>query len=286
MKNLLLRSLTGAVYVAVICTAVLCRGWYFGLVFAVIAGTAVNEFLTLAWNKEPEEARARHGWLRWMDVIISAALVFVSGFYSSGTGLGYGFVVAFAALFLYLIVRPIIELYTREATPVRSIAFSYMSQVYVTVPLVFLPGVYLLGGVAGVPVMLAMFIMIWLSDTGAFLVGSAIGRHKLFPRISPAKSWEGFFGGVLFAILSGLVFYYCFPQYYSTISPLKLCGMGFTVAVFSTWGDLIESLIKRSTGVKDSGKLLPGHGGMLDRIDSLLLVIPSTLVYLFLTELL
>lgn len=283
MNNLMLRSLTGAVYVAVICAAVLLRGWFFGCVFAFFAAAAVNEFITLAWNKETEEARIKHQWLKWMDVILSALLVFASGWFSRGMGLGTGFAIAFAALFLYMIVRPVVELYTREATPMRSIAFSYMAQVYITLPLVFLPAFHILVPANGACMMLAMFIMIWLSDTGAYLVGSAIGRHKLFPRISPAKSWEGFVGGVLFATLSGLVFYYGFPRYYSSVSLLRLCGMGLTVAIFSTWGDLVESLIKRSTGVKDSGKLLPGHGGMLDRIDSLLLVIPATLVYLFLT---
>lgn len=288
MNNLVVRALTGAVYVCLICLAVIVRGWVFGLVFAFMAGAAVNEFLTLVWNKEPAESKARHSWLRWMDVALSAILVFFSGFYSKGVGFGSGLVIAFSALFLYMIVRPVIELYTKEANPVRSIAFSYMAHIYITLPLVFLPGIITFAHwsnpASGSALMLAMFIMIWLSDTGAYLVGSAIGKHKLFPRISPAKSWEGFVGGVVFATLSGLLAYYAFPDLFSQFSPLILCGMGFTVAIFSTWGDLIESLIKRSTGVKDSGRLLPGHGGMLDRIDSLLLVIPATEVYLFLAN--
>ena len=125
-----------------------------------------------------------------------------------------------------------------------------------------------------------MFIMIWLNDTGAFCVGSMIGKHKLFPRISPNKSWEGFFGGVVFAIASAFVFKYGFPQYFDNISIGGLCGLGVVVSAFATWGDLVESLIKRTLGVKDSGTLLPGHGGILDRIDSLLLVVPASLLYL------
>lgn len=286
MNNLVLRALTGAVYVCLICAAVILKGWIAGIIFGFIAGAAVNEFITLAWNKESDEAKARHKRLRLADTLLSAAIVGQA----VATGLGTGLFAAFGLLFLYLIVRPVVELYTREDAPVRSIALSYMAHVYITVPLCFLPCISAFGGhtspVSGIALTLAVFVMIWLSDTGAYLVGSAIGRHKLFPRISPAKSWEGFAGGVLFATLSGLAASYAFPDWFGALSPARLCGLGLTVAIFSTWGDLVESLIKRSTGVKDSGRLLPGHGGMLDRIDSLLLVIPASLAYLSLTDML
>ena len=132
----------------------------------------------------------------------------------------------------------------------------------------------------GQALLLAMFIRIWLSDTGAFVTGSLIGRHKLFPRISPGKTWEGFFGGIFFVVVSAVVMKLSFASTFGSESIGVLCGMGVIVAVFATWGDLVESLIKRTLGVKDSGKLLPGHGGILDRIDSLLLVVPASLVYL------
>lgn len=128
--------------------------------------------------------------------------------------------------------------------------------------------------------LLAMFIMIWLNDTGAFCVGSLFGKHRLFPRISPKKSWEGFAGGVIFAIASAFMFKYAFPQYFESVSLAGLCGLGAVVGAFATWGDLVESLIKRTLGVKDSGTILPGHGGILDRIDSLLLVVPASVLYL------
>ena len=132
----------------------------------------------------------------------------------------------------------------------------------------------------GKHLLLAMFIMIWLNDTGAFCVGSLIGKHKLIPRVSPKKSWEGFIGGMVFAIASGFVFKFGFPQYFESISLSGLCGLGAVVGAFATWGDLVESLIKRTLGVKDSGNILPGHGGILDRIDSLLLVVPASVLYL------
>ncbi len=129
-------------------------------------------------------------------------------------------------------------------------------------------------------VLLAMFILIWLSDTGAFCVGSLMGRHKLFKRISPKKSWEGFFGGLLFCLAASAFFYFYGNGVFGYLNLWQLLGMGAVVCVFGTWGDLVESLIKRSLGVKDSGSLLPGHGGILDRIDSLLLVTPALLLYL------
>ena len=185
---------------------------------------------------------------------------------------------ALTVYLLYLTFRLVMQLYSQESSPLTNIAYSYMGQMYIALPLGLMSMYYTLPD--GKFLLLAMFIMIWLNDTGAFLVGSMIGKHKLFPRISPNKSWEGFIGGVVFAIASSFVFKYCFPSYFENISIFGLAGMGAVVGAFATWGDLVESLIKRTLGVKDSGKLLPGHGGILDRIDSLLLVIPASLLYL------
>jgi len=184
----------------------------------------------------------------------------------------------FTVYLLYLIIRLVLQLYSQESSPLTNLAYSYMGQMYIALPLGLMSMYYTLPD--GKPLLMAMFVMIWLNDTGAFLVGSAIGKHKLFPRISPNKSWEGFMGGVIFSIASAFIFKYCFPIHFENISIYSLCGMGAVVGAFATWGDLVESLIKRTLGVKDSGKLLPGHGGILDRIDSLLLVIPASLLYL------
>ena len=128
--------------------------------------------------------------------------------------------------------------------------------------------------------LLALFIFIWLNDTGAFCVGTLIGKRRLFERISPKKSWEGFWGGLGLCILLAVVISYWFNDVFSGPNLYTWIGLSIVVSVFSTLGDLCESLIKRSIGVKDSGKLLPGHGGILDRIDSLLLVSPTALFFL------
>ncbi|MDE5651391.1 MAG: phosphatidate cytidylyltransferase, partial [Duncaniella sp.] len=172
----------------------------------------------------------------------------------------------------------VMQLYSQENSPLTNLAYSYMGQMYIALPIGLMSMYYTLND--GKALLLLMFIMIWLNDTGAFLVGSMIGRHRLFPRISPKKSWEGFVGGVAFAIISGIIAKLWLPDYFESASFVSLCGMGFIVGIFATWGDLVESLIKRTLGVKDSGNILPGHGGILDRIDSLLLVVPATLLYL------
>ena len=121
----------------------------------------------------------------------------------------------------------------------------------------------------------------WASDTGAYCVGSLIGKHPLFKRISPNKSWEGSVGGAVLAIGISMIFAHYDTSLYST---LQWAGMALVVVVFGTWGDLVESLMKRQLGIKDSGNILPGHGGMLDRFDSSLITIPAVALYLAICE--
>ena len=121
----------------------------------------------------------------------------------------------------------------------------------------------------------------WASDTGAYCVGSLIGKHPLFKRISPNKSWEGSVGGAVLAIGISMIFAHYDTSLYSA---LQWAGMALVVVVFGTWGDLVESLMKRQLGIKDSGNILPGHGGMLDRFDSSLIAIPAVALYLAICE--
>ena len=124
---------------------------------------------------------------------------------------------------------------------------------------------------------LALFIFIWASDSGAYCVGSLIGKNKLFPRISPNKSWEGSIGGAVVSIISALIIAHYYPIY----SYIEWVGFAIVATVFGTWGDLIESLIKRQLNIKDSGNILPGHGGFLDRFDSTIMAVPAVVLYLY-----
>ncbi|MDE6230830.1 MAG: phosphatidate cytidylyltransferase [Muribaculaceae bacterium] len=179
-----------------------------------------------------------------------------------------------------IVCRFILQLYTHNENPVKDLAHSMLSQVYIGVPMGLMVAIaYLISPW----ILLAVFFMIWINDTGAFIVGSSIGRHKLFPRLSPNKSWEGFFGGLLFNLIAG----WAFSQWLNALFDMPFyggsiwvwLGMAVIVTAFSTWGDLVESMFKRTLHIKDSGNLIPGHGGILDRIDSLLLVIPAITLY-------
>lgn len=278
MNNLVKRTLTGVLYVALIVGAVLLGGWWYVALFAIFTLLAVNEFANIT--------NASAGGENVVTLItdMAGALILFGGITlvnlhmltpHTSVVIGAAF---FTVYLLYLVVRLVIQLYSHETSPLTNLAYSYMGQLYIALPLGLMSMYYTLPD--GTALLLAMFVMIWLSDTGAFCVGSLMGRHKLFPRISPAKTWEGFFGGVIFVVASALVMKFCFGRWFVETSTLTLCGMGFTVAIFATWGDLVESLIKRTLGVKDSGNLLPGHGGILDRIDSLLFASWGTFILL------
>ena len=123
---------------------------------------------------------------------------------------------------------------------------------------------------------MSIYIFIWINDTGAYLSGVTLGKHKLFPRISPKKSWEGSIGGALLTVASA----FAVAHFFNFMNIWQWIGMALVVVVFGTFGDLTESMMKRHLGIKDSGHILPGHGGILDRLDSMLLSIPAVVIYL------
>lgn len=177
----------------------------------------------------------------------------------------------------------ITELYLKKKNPIGNWAYSMLSQLYVALPFALLNVLAFhnspeTSSVTYNPILpLSIFVFIWLSDTGAYCVGSLIGKHRLFERISPKKSWEGSIGGGIFSIASSFAFAHFFPF----MQTGEWAGLAIVVVIFGTWGDLTESLMKRQLGIKDSGNILPGHGGMLDRFDSALMAIPAAVVYLY-----
>ena len=181
------------------------------------------------------------------------------------------------------------ELYLKQEDPIHDWAYTMMSQLYIALPFSLLNILAFhatpQGFVAYDAILpLSVFVFLWMNDTGAYLCGSLLGKHKLFPRISPGKSWEGSIGGGILVILVAVLVWYLTDQYNLNqlgLTAVEWVGLGLTVVVFGTWGDLVESLFKRTLGIKDSGNILPGHGGMLDRFDSSLLAIPAAVVYLY-----
>lgn len=272
MKKLFTRAVTGSAFVGLIILALVLNSHlcFIGL-FSLMSILSLAEFYRLTNKKEKKITSL-------LD--IAGGLILFLSLYALMTSPQFEIITVVPYL-IYLVARFVVQLYTKEENPLINWAFSLMGQVYVALPIA------LLNVVAfkyGFNILLALFIFIWINDTGAFCVGSTIGKNRLFERISPKKSWEGFFGGLAFCIVAATLFALCFPAYFSGLSLAQWIGLGIVTSIFATWGDLCESLIKRTLGVKDSGKLLPGHGGMLDRIDSLLLVIPVALLYLILIK--
>lgn len=269
MKNILIRATSGAVYVALIVVSILYGGyWAFPTLCGFFTFLGIMEFQRMAQTDFFSSPRSL-----FVDLLIGLLII--------ATVASVAFELISWLLVLVtiavVIVRLIMQLYSHRADAVKHLAYSLMSIFYVAVPLALAITLYFYFGGA---MLLLVFIMIWLNDTGAFLVGSALGSHHLFKRLSPKKSWEGFVGGLCFCIAAGYLARPIAPEAFGMFSDGWLVGLGVLVCVMSTWGDLFESMIKRTFGVKDSGNILPGHGGILDRIDSLLFVAPSVLLLL------
>lgn len=278
MPNLLLRALTGSLYVAALVGCMLIGSLSFALFFTTVAVLAVWEFATIV-------NRATGASVNRFITAIGAGAFVLAMWQCCTIGPSYQLFLPFIVTLLYLLVS---ELYRSEGDPLANWAFAFAAQLYVTLPLslIFLLAFRYDAMSDTLPydwrLPLAVFLFLWTSDTGAYLCGSTLSRHfpaKLFPRISPNKSWVGSIGGGVLCLLLAAGLWWIFPDRLSLPAWL---GLGAVVCVFGTWGDLVESLLKRRLGIKDSGRILPGHGGMLDRFDSALLAIPAAVVYLLL----
>jgi phosphatidate cytidylyltransferase len=186
---------------------------------------------------------------------------------------------------IYLLIA---ELYLIHEDPISNWAYTMMSQIYIALPFSLLNVLAFRSAGSDIQytylIPLSVFVFLWINDTGAYLCGSLLGKNKLFPRISPGKSWEGSIGGGLLVVAVAILVWYLTEKYEVNelgLNAYEWAGLGLTVVIFGTWGDLVESLFKRTLGIKDSGNILPGHGGMLDRFDSSLIAIPAAVVYLY-----
>lgn len=276
MKNIATRSISGIVYVALIVGSIMLGAPYFMGLAVLFAVLATVEFHNLTGHLYPAQKKLSTDLIT--DIAATAAIVFLS---SQPDKFFYGISVLLVA---YILIRLIMALYDRSGHALVSAALSVLSVAYIGLPLGFASvlNYFTAGTETTCYLMLIIFIMIWLNDTGAYCVGCLLGRHRLFERLSPKKSWEGFWGGMLFCIATAVGAFYLCPG--AATLPVWI-GLGITVCVFATWGDLFESLVKRTVSVKDSGHIMPGHGGILDRIDSLLFVAPAAFIYAIATGL-
>ena len=278
MNNLTKRLLSGIAYVVIFIGCIIYGRESFCILFAVTTALALNEYNELV-------IKHQLGTVNNTVSIISGVYLFLATFC---TAAGVTSPVIFLPYLLSLLFMLISELYLKRPNPIANWAYNFSGQIYIALPFALLNLLAFYGnnGIYTSTLPLAVFIFIWVNDTGAYCFGSLLHKkipYKLFERISPNKSWIGFLGGVAMVLVAAYIHY----RIYSTISNdiqhplLHWMGFGLTVAIFGTWGDLVESLLKRKLGIKDSGKFLPGHGGVLDRFDSALLAIPASVIYLY-----
>lgn len=272
LKNLASRIVTGTVFVAVLIGGILYDQYSFLLVFSLITILTSYEFYGLLNKTKITQANC--------SVVLNtlgSLLLFFSGYVTfSGN---YNDFPAFVIYIGYFLVLFASELFLKKKNPLHSLAYSALGQLYVALPfclLSFLAFSYNSGNEYHYALVFALFLFIWVNDSFAYLTGSILGKHRMFERVSPKKSWEGFIGGAVFTIAVAVLY----AQYHPLLSLFAWVGFAIILIVFGTLGDLIESLFKRTLGVKDSGKLLPGHGGILDRLDSVIFAIPAQFVYI------
>lgn len=277
MKNFIVRTITSVFFVAAIVTSFL-NPRAMTLLFSIVTGMTIWEYCSLV-NDRPFISVNR-----FISTISGVYLFLAMAGYNSGLTPATVFIPYLVSI-VYLMVA---ELYMKAKDPINNWAYTMLSQLYIALPLslinilAFRSNGYSIQYSYLAP--LAVFVFLWINDAGAYCVGSLIGRHKLFPRISPGKSWEGSIGGGVLVVVAAVATWYVTTQYGVNdlgLSAYGWAGLGLVVVVFGTWGDLIESLFKRTLGIKDSGNILPGHGGMLDRFDSTLMAVPASVVYLY-----
>jgi phosphatidate cytidylyltransferase len=269
MNNFITRTLSGIIYVGAVSASILLGPATFTVFFALLTGLALWEFYNLI-DKQLNTT------MKKSIAIFGGVYLFVSGFLSFAGILPFRYVSLWFLVMLFLLIR---ELYNKKTNPFQETAMVFFGQLYIALPLMIMGRLaYPLDGTGTYfPFLLmAFFVLIWVYDTGAYLVGVTFGKHRLFERISPKKSWEGLIGGVILSVIASVGISYLLPGH---MSIWQWVGFALVTVTFGTWGDLVESMIKRSLNVKDSSNMIPGHGGLLDRIDSCLMAIPAAVIY-------
>lgn len=265
-NNLTQRFVTGILGAAGIIAGVVVSEWTYLAIFFIICFFSLREFYKLAGldGMVPQKTFGS----------ICGVLVFCLSFFIESGSLSdrYYFLIFPAVSFIYLI-----KLYKKsERKPFTNIAFTFLGILYVAVPISLLNVAVFENGQYNFEIIFGCLFILWASDTGAYFAGTFLGKHKLFERISPKKSWEGFAGGAVLA----LIFAYGLSQFFFSLNLTQWLIIGVIIIIGGTFGDLVESLLKRSIEIKDSGNSLPGHGGFLDRFDGLFISAPFIVAYL------
>ncbi|MBO7572215.1 MAG: phosphatidate cytidylyltransferase [Bacteroidales bacterium] len=253
MPNILKRTIFGALFVAVTCFMVLYNEHTCAIYIGFCTVIMLHEFMKMF----------KMSIFRTMFIETIGTFAILTAYWGSK-----GFFITAVPLLALILSLFIIQLFEHDTKQEERLGKSFLALIYIALPLSL--ATYI--GMTDNQLIMAVFILIWISDTMAYLVGCKFGKHKIFERISPKKSWEGAIGGFVFTITAAAFGGYLFPKLGFEV--WQWCVIGATVGVFAILGDFIESMFKRSAGVKDSGNLIPGHGGLLDRLDSFIFTIP------------
>lgn len=267
MKDIYIRSLTGIVFLTVVIGSILLNPLAFLIVFSVFNFIGLKEFGRLAMpSKQSSSATTEY-------YIFGTAIYTIIG----SAGLGYIDVRFTAIIFVILFIQIAIELY-RKDPQWKNIATIITGYIYIAVPFGLMNSLFYSGAIdqSQSGILIGMFVIIWTSDVFAYLSGSMIGKHKLMERISPKKTWEGSTGGLVFALLAAYLISIFVPQ----LNLFEWLILSVIIVISGTLGDLVESLLKRNAGVKDSGTIFPGHGGVLDRFDAVIFATPMVFVFI------
>ena len=274
MKDLLIRSLTGILFVAILVGAIMWDKLAVASLFFIISLIGLNEFFALMMKNGFNPKKS-------ITTAIGAVIYFIISLYSFDQ---YSFKFLLF-IFPLLVLLVVIEIFRKNETPISNIAFSIMGILYVVIPFSILnffayestysEVINIEDGQHNYWLLLGFFLLQWSNDTGAYLIGSSLGKHKMTPEISPNKTWEGAIGGFVMSLIVAFVI-----SYFTYSSLFHWLAISTIVVIFGTIGDLTESRIKRTCGVKDSGRIMPGHGGILDRFDGVLFSAPFVLAYL------
>ncbi|MGI6477897.1 MAG: phosphatidate cytidylyltransferase [Salinivirgaceae bacterium] len=267
MKNLTKRTLTGLVFTVTLIVAFVASQYSMLAMVVLIAILCISEHYGMAKAIEIRPLYA----IGYTITLLIIALTFLISKDIIPPEISIVLIPLLSMAF-------IVQLYHKHKKPIENIGYTFLSIIHVAIPLSLLIVLSQLGETYDHQINLGIIFMIWASDTFAYLVGMAIGQNPLFYRISPKKSWEGFIGGLAAALVLSQII----AKYWIILTPLQWGVLSIIVSITGVWGDLVESMFKRAVNVKDSGNILPGHGGVLDRFDSLLMVMPFAFTYVYL----
>lgn len=268
VKNLITRSLSGTVFIGIIIGSIFLGQYVFTALMLVFSIIGLWEFAKMA-KKYLGSSKDL------LVLVLTGILCFILIAAVKADWISAQYLVLVIAIFL---IPFIYTLFSNLKNPLQQLSLISLGVLYISIPFALFTSFFTLNPaqIFSTELLIAFFIMVWCNDVFAYIVGSLIGKHKLYEKVSPKKTWEGSIGGLIFTMAAA----YILSQFFNIYDLNTWLVLGFIISTFASLGDLIESMIKRQVGVKNSGSIMPGHGGVLDRFDGVIFAIPAVYVYL------